>query len=50
MITSGAGGEEEARSAALGEDYEVLKALSAGSLSVAGVVCESSLVCLGADI
>lgn len=33
MITSGViGAEEEARSAALGQDYQVLKALSAGSL------------------
>lgn len=44
VITSGVGGEEEARSAALGEDYQVLKALSAGSLML--VLCESSLVCL----
>lgn len=40
------GGREEARSAAFGEDYQVLKALSAGSLMV--VLCESSLVCFGA--
>lgn len=45
MITSAVGGEEEARSAALGEDYQVLKALSAGSLML--VLRESSLVCLG---
>lgn len=45
VITSGGGGEEEARTAALGEDYQVLKALSAGSLML--VLGESSLVCLG---
>lgn len=45
MITSGVGGEEETRSAALGEDYQVLKALSAGSLML--LLCKSSLLCLG---
>lgn len=45
MITSGAGGEEEARSAAVREAYQVVKALSAGSLML--VLCKSSFLCLG---
>lgn len=45
VIKSGVGGEEEARSATLGEDYQVLMALSARSLMVG--LCESSLVCIG---
>lgn len=47
VITSGVGCEDEARSVALGEDYQVLKALSAGSLMLA--LCKSSLVCSGGE-
>lgn len=44
MITSGEEGEEEARSAVPGEDYQVSTVLSAGSLML--VLCASPSLCL----